>query len=90
MGPKKNAGLKARPAFFPGIVNSSSFGHDNGARRAGLNTALAAQALIEINRYGLIILHLDHAHGTNIDALLVTGALVNIDIDFPAHAIHLP
>jgi hypothetical protein len=79
-----------RPAFFMTRIFSSSFGHDNGPRGAGLNTTLATQTLIEINYHCLIILHLDHAHGTNIDALLVTVALIGIDIDFPAHDIHLP
>jgi hypothetical protein len=87
---KKNAGLNPRPAFFRCIVNRSSFSHDNGARGASLNTTLATQTLVEIHRNGFIILHLDYAHGANIDALLITGALIDIDIDFPAHVIHLP
>jgi hypothetical protein len=68
----------------------SSFGHDNSGCGAGLYTTLATQTIVEINRNGFIILHLDHAHGANIDALLVPGAFISIDIDFPAHETHLP
>jgi hypothetical protein len=68
----------------------SSFGHDNGTRGAGLNTTLATQTIIEINRNGLFVLHFKYAHGANIDTLLVAGALIGIDFDFPTHDIHLP
>jgi hypothetical protein len=68
----------------------SSFGHGNGPRGAGLYTTLTTQTIIEINRNGFLVLHFEYAHGANIDALLVAGALIGIDFDFPTHDIHLP
>jgi hypothetical protein len=68
----------------------SSFGYDNGPRGAGLDTTLATQTLVEINHNGFFVLHFEYAHRANIDALLVAGAFIGIDFDFPTHDIHLP
>jgi hypothetical protein len=72
-----------------GIKISSCFSNGNRSRRAGLNTTFASQTVIEIYRHSFITLHLDHAYGTDIDALFITGALIGINFDFPTHGIHL-
>ena len=47
------------------------FGYRDGARGADLDTALAPEAFILVHHDGLVVLHLEDAHGTHIDALFI-------------------
>jgi hypothetical protein len=62
-----------------------SFGYSDGPGRAHLDAALTTQALVLGHHTGFVGLHLKNAHRTNVNALLVAGALVFINFNAPRH-----
>jgi hypothetical protein len=65
------------------ILNKSDFGNGDGTFGANLDTGLATQALVGINRLGLAVPHLENLSGASVYTLFITRTFVFVDNDFP-------
>jgi hypothetical protein len=82
--PAKKDGPRSGPPFGKS-KKFLSFGNRDGAGRADLDAALAAQALIFIRHTRLVILHLKDADGANVNAFFVPGAFIGIHFNSKTH-----
>lgn len=64
------------------IPYGSHFGHGNGTLRTNLDTGLATETLINLNRFGLPIFKFENLCGTGIHAFFTTGTFVLINYNF--------
>jgi hypothetical protein len=69
--------------------SGSGLGNRDGSRRAHLDAAFAAEALILVDGNRFFILHFEDSRRTNINTFFIAGALIVIDFNRPRHSIYL-
>jgi hypothetical protein len=70
--------------FKTGLIGmKSDFGNRDGSLGANLDTGLAAQTLIRLNRLGLAIHQFIYLCGARVYALLITNTFILVNYDLP-------